>query len=316
MNQMTLNDAMDEAARRLSPDVDGIVDRAVSGGRRQVRRRRGGTLVASLAVVAAVAAGGGWWLQRPGGGGSSATDSTVVAATPTAGPASTSNSPMPGVRKRATGDVIRDELAAMLPDGRITDVEVREDDATHDWTGSQRGIEVNLRLDGTPVRLQLMDWNRDPDKVREEWAKDPGPRPDGCTATDARSAIKNLDARGDSDRTRAKLDCVTWLSQAEQRECALAPTCTELDRYVTYSAEKQVCGYNADAYPCRQLPNGSWLAAGSGRDDNDEGPGPWVMANLFADDGWYVYVLSENEPTSVLTVDQATEIVTSDAWFE
>lgn len=315
MNQIDLEEAIDETAR-LQPDVAGIVGRAVVDGRRQVRRRRRGTALVSLAAVVAVGVGGGWWLQRGGDGRASATDDAGVASSPTAGPTSTPNSPLPGVRKRAAADVIRDEFVAMLPEGRITDVEVREDPPDFDWTGSQRGVDVNLRLDGTPVHLQIMDWNRDPDMVREEWSKDPGPRPDGCTATDARSHIKNLDARGDRDLTRAERDCVTWLSQAEQRECAQAPTCAELDRYVTVSAEDLVCKYNADAYPCRQLPDGSWLAAGSGWDDNDEGPGPWVMANLFADDRWYVYVSAENEPKAVLSGDQVIAIATSDAWFE
>ena len=40
------------------------------------------------------------------------------------------------------------------------------------------------------------------------------------------------------------------------------------------------------------------------------------MANRFTGDGWYVYASTDNDPASVLTVDEVTAIVTSDAWFE
>ena len=40
------------------------------------------------------------------------------------------------------------------------------------------------------------------------------------------------------------------------------------------------------------------------------------MANRFTGDGWSVYASTDNDPASVLTVDEVTAIVTSDAWFE
>ncbi len=305
MNQMDLNDAIEGAERRLRPDVDRIVDAAMTNGSRQVRRRRRGTALATVAAVAAVGVGGGWWLQRP----APVEQLTVSDATPFATGA---NDPIDG-RRLAGAEEIRDRLLTMLPEGDVSDVIVREDSDDLQWDGSQQGVEVNLRLDGTPMRLQFIDFDRDLDQVRAHWSQDPGPKPGDCQVTAGR-ARADINIVGTLDGTSAEMDCVLWNDANRLHECAAAPSCAELDKFVAYSPEKEVCNYSAN-YPCRELPDGAWLAAGTGGDDEDS-DSPFTMANRATADGWYVYASSDNEPTTVLTVDDVTAIVTSDVWFE
>ncbi|MEO5664474.1 MAG: hypothetical protein ABIR39_14445 [Nocardioides sp.] len=293
MNQMDLNDAIDGVQRRLRPEVDRIVHTSIANGARKVRRRRHGTALAALATVAAVSVGGGWWSQRP-----APVEHLTVS---DAGPVDE--------RQRAGVDEIRDGLLAMLPDGEVTEVEVREDPVGTNWDGSQQGIDVTLRLDGTPVQLQLMDFDRDPDKVKAKWSQDPGPKPEDCQVTANPGGMATAS-------TAAERECAMWNENNRMRECALAPSCDELDKFVTYSPKKEVCNYN-ESFPCRELPDGSWLAAGAGSSgDGSDSDSPFTMANRFTGDGWYVYASSDNDPAAVLTVDEVTAIVTSDAWFE
>lgn len=292
MNQMDLKDAFDGVERRLRPEVDRLVDTSIANGARQVRRRRRGTALAALVTVVVVGVGGGWWLQRP------APVERLVAS---------DAAPADG-RQRADAAEIRDRLLAMLPDGEVTQVEVREDPGSGNVNGNQQGIEVSLRLDGTPIRLALSDFDFDPDVVRARWAQEPGPRPEGCQSTaNPGLAVATTDA---------ERDCAMWNESNRLRDCALAPSCGELDKYVSYSPKKEVCNYN-ESFPCRELPDGSWLAAGagSGGDGSDSGS-PFTMANRFTSDGWNVYASADNKPAHVLTVDQVSAIVTSEAWFE
>lgn len=295
MNQMNLDEAIDGAGRRLHPDVDRIVDSAITAGARQVRRRRRGTAMAVAATVAAVGVGGGWWLQRP------STDDTTVA-----DPSLFAAGPDAGSRQRADADEIRDRFLELLPDGEVSDVEVREDPSGTAIDGTQPGIEVTLRLDGTPVRLNLIDFHRDTDKVRAEWSTDPGPRPEGCQASTRGATLGE-------HSTAAERDCAQWNELDRMRDCAQAPSCADLDDYVAYSPQEEVCHY-ADHIPCREVGDGSWIAAGVGGDHPASGS-PFTMANLFTADGWYVYASSDNEPTAVLSLDEITAIVTNDAWF-
>lgn len=300
MNHIDLSDAIDGVQRRLRPEVGRIVDTSIANGARQVRRRRRGTALAALVTVAAVGVGGGWWLQRP------APVEHLTASDP-APSATGSNDPAPvGERQRAGVDEIRDGLLAMLPDGEVTEVAIREDPVDMNWDGSQRGVEVTLRLDGTPVRLHLMDYDRDPDNVEAKWSQNPGPKPEHCQVT-ANPGMATAS-------TAAERECAMWNENNRLRECAVAPSCAELDRFVAYSPKKEVCNYAAN-YPCRELPDGSWLAAGTGGDDLDS-DSPFTMATRFTRDGWYVYASSDNDPAAVLTVDAVTAIVTSEAWFE
>ena len=272
-------------------------------------------MVASLAVVAAVAAGGGWWLQRPGPTGS-ATDRSQVAAGPAA----------PAQRALVADAELRDQLLAMLPSGTVTDVKVEGRDDPF----GQRSVEINLRLDGMQFRMYFLDHTRDPDKVRAAWSKDPGPKPAGCTATDARRYVKKLDARGDRDLTQGEMDCVSWLSRAEEYDCVRATSCAMFDRMLAYSPKKEACTHQA--VPCRQLRDGSWLIAagdlGSGPKGREDDGSRVNMANRFTVGGWDVYASSANvvdynaAPMAVLadrppvTVDELTAIVSSDVWFQ
>ncbi len=302
MNQLDLNDAIEGAGRRLQPEVDRIVDGAIAGGARQVRRRRRGTALVAFAAVAAMGVGGGWWLQRPEPVDHlSAADPSLYATGPgDAAPAS--------AHQRADADDIRDRLLDMLPDGKVSDVTVREDPVGMNWDGSQRGIEVGLELDGSPMRLQLLDFNRDRAMVKAEWAKDPGAKPKDCQTATADAPL------GISNSPAALGDCATWNDRSRLRECATAPSCADLDKFVSFSPKKEVCNYNAN-YPCRELGDGAWLAAGTGGDDVDR-DSPFTMATRATADGWYIYASADNKPHTVLDVDQITAIVTSDAWFK
>lgn len=301
MNQMDLNDAIDGVQRRLRPDVGRIVDTSIANGARQVRRRRRGTALAALAMVAAVGLGGDWLLQRP----APEEHLTITDAAPSG--AGSNDPSRVGERQRAGVDEIRDGLLAMLPDGNVTEVAIREDPVDVNWDGSQRGVEVTLRLDGTPVRLQLMDFDRDPNMVKARWSQDPGPKPKDCQVTAKPGGVATAS-------TAAERECAMWNENNRLRACAMASSCAELDRYVAYSPRDEVCNYAAN-YPCRELPDGSWLAAGTGGDDLDS-DSPFTMANRFTTDGWHVYASCDNHPAAVLTVDEVTAIVTSDAWFE
>lgn len=302
MNQMNLNDAIDGAGRRLQPEVDRIVDTAMADGTRQVRRRRRGTALVAFAAIAAVGVGGGWWLQRPDEPNRvSVSDPGLYAA----GPGDTAPNQS---RQRADADDIRADLLAMLPDGDVTDVVVREDESGSNWDGSQLGVEVNLKLDGVPVRLNLIDFNRDAAAVKAEWSKKPGPRPEGCEPGTEFPAIA-----GDPP-SAALTDCAMWNENTKLYDCATAPSCARLDKFVSFSPKQEVCNYDAN-HPCRELPNGDWIAAGRGGDDLDSEK-PFTMANRFTADGWYIYASSENEPNDVLDVDQVSDIVLSDAWFK
>ncbi|UUZ58567.1 hypothetical protein [Nocardioides sp. B-3] len=300
MNQMDLKDAIDGVQHRLRPEVGRIVDTSIANGARQVRRRRRATALAALAAVTAVGVGGGWWLQQPA-------PVEHLTASDAAPFAAGSNDPAPvGERQRAGVDEIRDGLLAMLSDGEVTEVVVREDPVDTNWAGNQRGVEVTLRLDGTPVRLSLIDFDRDSDKVKAKWSQDPGPKPEDCRVT-ANPGMATAS-------TAAERECAMWNENNRLRECALASSCADLDQFVAYSPKKEVCNYAAH-YPCRELPDGSWLAAGTGGDDPDS-DSPFTMATRATGDGWYVYASSENHPAAVLTVDDVTAIVTSDARFE
>ncbi|WGY00748.1 hypothetical protein QI633_19685 [Nocardioides sp. QY071] len=95
--------------------------------------------------------------------------------------------------------------------------------------------------------------------------------------------------------------------------CAASPACTA--RRTTYSAE-ETCG----APECRPLPDGSWVwpRSGDGGDGSDTSGLTANWSGVFAPDGWMVDVSATNRADAgepLLSLDQLTELATSDIWF-
>ncbi|NYJ02298.1 hypothetical protein HNR19_002996 [Nocardioides thalensis] len=286
MNEHDLTALLERSTEDLAPDVERLLAAGVARGRSSLRRRRVALSLGTAAAVATALAAGVTLL--PSGSEPTIAEDLTVATAPAA-----------GQRDLASLDVIRDRLAAVLPEGEVTDVSVAE--PVEDGPAT-----VELTLEDAVVVAELYDDTPPP----ADSVPDPGPRPEGCTRAMLTEGSPT-NAQMNDPVFRA---CSAWRTDHEYFTCAQSEACWA-NRHAPHCTRPQ-------PFPtCTQLADGSWVSTNDYASPGEELGELHTWADIVTTDHWWITVSSTqpgdpDRDTPLLGHDDLVALVTSDIWFE